>query len=113
MGVTANSITLGNISDLSGPVPGLFQGGPYGTQAYLDYVNSQGGIYGRKLVLNTYDDALDCSQNEAGYQNLVGKVLAFVGSWSLDDSCGKQVLAAQKAPVPAIQQALSVDLVTA
>jgi ABC-type branched-subunit amino acid transport system substrate-binding protein len=107
IGVTANSITIGNVSDLGGPVPGLFQGGPYGTQAYFDYVNSQGGIYGRKLQLKTVDDQLDCSQNQAAYQNLVNSVFAFVGSWSLDDYCGAQVLAAH--PVPAVQQALSVQ----
>src|SRR5947209_8524140 len=107
VGVTGTTITAGNISDLGGPVPGLFQGGPYGTQAYFDYVNSQGGVYGRKLILKTVDDQLDCSQNQAGYQNLVGQVFAFVGSWSLDDYCGAQVLAQH--PVPAVQQALSVD----
>src|SRR5947209_9574168 len=107
VGITPTSVTIGNVSDLGGPVPGLFQGGPYGTQAYVDYVNSQGGIYGRKLQLKTVDDQLDCSQNEAAYQNLVNQVFAFVGSWSLDDYCGAQVLAAH--PVPAIQQALSVQ----
>jgi ABC-type branched-subunit amino acid transport system substrate-binding protein len=105
VGVTATSITVGNISDLGGPVPGLFQGGPYGTQAYFDYINSQGGVYGRRLQLKVNDDQLDCSQNQAEYQNLVNEVFAFVGSWSLNDSCGAQVLAAH--PVPAIQQALS------
>ncbi|MBV8161610.1 MAG: ABC transporter substrate-binding protein, partial [Acidimicrobiia bacterium] len=107
IGVTGNTITVGNVSDLGGPVPGLFQGGPYGTQAYFDYVNGQGGIYGRKLQLKTVDDQLDCSQNEAAYTTLVGQVFAFVGSWSLDDYCGAQVLAAH--PAPAIQQALSVQ----
>src|SRR4029077_588186 len=103
VGVTATSITIGNVSDLGGPVPGLFQGGPYGTQAYFDYINSQGGVYGRKLYLKTVDDKLDCSQNEAAYHNLAGSVSAFVGSWSLDDYCGAQVLAQH--PAPAIQQA--------
>src|SRR5439155_23502627 len=107
VGVTATSITVGNISDLGGPVPGLFQGGPYGTKAYLDYINSQGGVYGRKLQLKVNDAQLDCTQNQAEYQNMVDQVFAFVGSWSLNDSCGAQVLAAH--PVPAVQQALSVQ----
>ena len=93
IGVTADSITLGNVSDLGGPVPGLFAGGPYGTQAYFDFVNSQGGVFGRHLKLVTADDALECSQNEAAYQNLVKSAFGFVGSWSLDDNCGAQVLA--------------------
>jgi ABC-type branched-subunit amino acid transport system substrate-binding protein len=108
VGVTGDSITVGNVSDLSGPVPGLFQGGPFGTQAYFDYINSQGGVYGRKLKLSGADDALQCNQNEAAYQGLVDKVFAFVGSWSLDDSCGAQIMA-QHATIPLVQQALSTD----
>jgi len=108
VGVTADTITIGNVSDLGGPVPGLFQGGPYGTQAYINYVNSQGGIYGRKLKLVTADDQLQCSQNEADYQNLINQVFAFVGSWSLDDYCGAQILA-QHPGIPVINQALSIQ----
>ena len=108
VGVTGDTISVGNVSDLGGPVPGLFQGGPYGTQAYFDYVNTQGGVYGRKLKLVTADDQLTCSQNEADYQNLVNKVFAFVGSWSLDDNCGAQILAQHK-DIPVLNQALSVQ----
>jgi len=105
-GVTATTITVGNVSDLGGPVPGLFQGGPYGTEAYFDYVNSLGGVYGRQLKLISSDDQLECSQNEADYQNLVGSVFAFVGSWSLDDNCGAQVMTTHPA-VPMVQQELT------
>ncbi|HEX6394714.1 MAG TPA: ABC transporter substrate-binding protein [Acidimicrobiales bacterium] len=106
VGVTATSITVGNISDLGGPVPGLFQGGPYGTQAYFNYVNSQGGVYGRQLKLVTSDDGLQCSQNEADYQNLVGGVFGFVGSWSLDDNCGAQIMSGHS-NVPMVQTYLN------
>jgi ABC-type branched-subunit amino acid transport system substrate-binding protein len=106
VGVTATTITVGNVSDVGGPVPGLFEGGPYGTQAYFDYVNSQGGVYGRKLRLVTADDELQCSQNEADYANLVGTVFAFVGSWSLDDNCGAQVMR-HHLDVPMVQMFLS------
>jgi len=92
IGVTADSITVGNISDLGGPVPGLFAGGPNGTQSYFNYINSQGGIYGRKLKLRTADDQLQCNQNQAAYENMVGSVMGFVGSWSLYDNCGALVL---------------------
>ena len=106
VGITASAITVGNVSDLGGPVPGLFQGGPYGVNAYFDYVNSQGGVFGRKLKMISADDGLQCSQNEAAYQDLVGKVFAFVGSWSLDDNCGAQVLA-RHPDIPVLNQALS------
>ena len=108
VGVTATSITVGNVSDLGGPVPGLFQGGPDGTQAYFDYINqTQGGVFGRKLQLKASDDGLTCNQNEASYQNLVSNVFAFVGSWSLDDNCGASQVMAQHPEVPLVQQALS------
>ena len=106
VGVTATSVTVGNVSDLGGPVPGLFQGGPYGVQAYFDYVNSQGGVYGRTLKLATSDDGLQCSQNEADYQNMVGGVFGFVGSWSLDDNCGAQIMSGHP-NVPMVQTYLS------
>jgi ABC-type branched-subunit amino acid transport system substrate-binding protein len=108
VGVTGDTITVGNVSDLGGPVPGLFQGGPYGTQAYFDFINSQGGINGRKLKLISTDDQLTCSQNEANNQNLVNRVFAFVGGWSLDDNCGAQILA-QHRDIPVLNQALSVQ----
>lgn len=106
VGVTATSITVGNVSDVGGPVPGLFQGGPYGVQAYFDYINSLGGVYGRQLKLNAADDQLQCSQNEADYQNMVGSVFAFVGSWSLDDNCGAQILG-QHPTIPVVNSTLS------
>jgi len=109
VGVTGNLITVGNVSDVGGPVPGLFAGGPLGTQAYFNYINSQGGIFGRKLKLIPSDDSLQCSQNEANYSNLVGSVFAFVGSWSLDDNCGAQVVQAHP-NVPLIQTYLSQEM---
>ncbi|HET6810890.1 MAG TPA: ABC transporter substrate-binding protein [Acidimicrobiales bacterium] len=108
VGVTGNTITVGNVSDLGGPVPGLFQGGPNGTQAYFNYINqTQGGVFGRQLKLVASDDGLQCNQNESDYQNLVNSVFAFVGSWSLDDNCGAQILSQGHTDIPLIQQALN------
>src|SRR4051794_1360625 len=49
VGVTNDQITLGNVSLLTGPVPGLFKGAKDGTQAFFNYQNSLGGVCGRKL----------------------------------------------------------------
>ena len=62
-GVTPTSVALGNVSIIGGPVPGLFEGAPVGTQAYFDYVNSNGGVDGRKLNLDSYDDGFNGQQN--------------------------------------------------
>ena len=108
-GVTANSITIGNVSDVGGPVPGLFAGGPVGVEAYFNYVNSQGGVCGRQLKLQPQDDSLQCSNNEADYADSVGSVFAYVGSWSLDDFCGANIMKAHSG-VPMVQTYLSPDM---
>ncbi|HEY2301698.1 MAG TPA: ABC transporter substrate-binding protein [Acidimicrobiales bacterium] len=88
VGVTPTQITLGNVSTLTGPIPGLFAGGPAGTDAYFQYINSQGGVFGRKLVLKTGDDGLNCNQYLTQVQALAPTVFGFVGSWSDFDNCG-------------------------
>jgi ABC-type branched-subunit amino acid transport system substrate-binding protein len=85
VGVTADSISLGNVSTLTGPVPGIFEGAVLGTQAAVAYVNSQGGIYGRQLKLDVRDDQFDTGQNRAATIDLIGKSFAFAGSFSLYD----------------------------
>ncbi|HEV3355000.1 MAG TPA: ABC transporter substrate-binding protein [Acidimicrobiales bacterium] len=106
VGVTANSITLGNVSLLTGPVPGLFKGAVVGTQAFFAYQNSLGGVCGRKLQLDARDDQFDANQNKAQYQDLTGKAFGYVGSFSVVDDGGAQVLNAHP-DIPDVSQALS------
>ena len=105
VGVTATSITVGNVSDLSGPVPGLFQGAVNGTEAYFAYVNSQGGIDGRQVKLQAADGQTDCTANQSAHASEINDVFAFVGSFSLYDDCGTQVVAAHP-EVPDVSFAL-------
>ncbi|HVU74870.1 MAG TPA: ABC transporter substrate-binding protein [Mycobacteriales bacterium] len=84
-GVTATEVDLGNVSTLTGPIPGLFVGAVHGTQAFAAYLNSRGGICGRKVVVKAADDNLQVSQNEAATSSLKDSVFAFVGSFSGDD----------------------------
>jgi ABC-type branched-subunit amino acid transport system substrate-binding protein len=92
VGVTGTSITLGNVADLSGPQPGLFQTAINGTNAYIAYVNSQGGLYGRQLKISVADSQTSCEGDRTGHEGLINKVFAFAGSFSLYDSCGASVL---------------------
>ncbi len=50
-GVTATQIDTGAISTLTGPIASNFESLVPGIRAYFDWVNSTGGINGRKLVL--------------------------------------------------------------
>src|SRR3984893_17179728 len=56
-GVTATSITFGSHQPLTGPAaPGYSEIAP-ASQAFFNYLNAQGGIYGRKIHLTYKDDA--------------------------------------------------------
>lgn len=92
--VTANSITVGTVADQTGPQPGLFNGDIAGVRAYFAYVNSQGGVFGRKLQTTAADSALDCNTTTNAYNGLVNNIFAFVGNLSIYDNCGAAVLRA-------------------
>jgi ABC-type branched-subunit amino acid transport system substrate-binding protein len=105
IGVTADTITLGLVTTLSGPVPGLFQGASIGAQAFTAYLNSQGGVFGRKLKLVVRDDQFDSGQNRAQTQDLSRQVLGFLGSFSVYDDAGIGEL--DKAGIPDVGYGLT------
>lgn len=107
VGLTSDSITLGTIADRTGPVSGLFAGAQQGANAFAAYVNSTGGLCGHKVTIDFADSGTNCSLNQNDTSNLVNKVFAFVGSFSLYDGngCGASIL--KKNPtVPDIHVAL-------
>lgn len=92
VGVTADTINLGWVGTLTGPVPGIFRGALVGTQAFVRYQNSIGGVMGRRLNLIPGDDSLDSGKNRAAHLALKDKVFAFVGSFSINDDGGAPVV---------------------
>ena len=105
-GVSPSTITIGNVSTESA---GLFTGAIVGTEAYADYVNSHGGVNGRKLIVDALDDQFTGAGNKQQTQNAVDKDFALVGSFSLEDSFGATVLA-QNPQVPVVSTLLAPDL---
>jgi ABC-type branched-subunit amino acid transport system substrate-binding protein len=104
-GMTDTTITIGNSSDISGPVPGLFTAAQQATKAYVAYFNTtvKSGICGRKLVLNTYDSRTDAGADQQGYQKICETSFAAVGSMSAFDSGGAAT--AQQCGIPDIRTA--------
>lgn len=98
VGVTASEMRLGWVGTLTGPVPGIFRGALVGTQAWINYQNSQGGLMGRQLRLVPADDALDSGKNRAAHLQLKDKVFSFVGSFSITDDGGAPVITECKCP---------------
>ena len=105
VGVTDSTIDIGNVSIISGPVPGFGKTSQLATQSYVNYVNSQGGVCGRRLKLDTADDRFDSGGNRSQTAELSKKVLAFVGGLSVVDDGGATVL--QGTNIPDVGLALS------
>ena len=91
------SVTVGNVSIITGPVPGLFEGAPIGVKAYFAMINAQGGVNGRKLVVDSKDDAFSGQQNMTETQEAINNDFALVGSFSLFDGYGCAALASDTA----------------
>ncbi|MGN6721062.1 MAG: ABC transporter substrate-binding protein [Marmoricola sp.] len=102
-GITRTTITIGNASDISGPVPGLFQASQDAVKAYVAYFNSTSSICGRKLRLATQDTQTTTSGDRVAYQNLCKSSFAAVGSMSAFDSGGAST--AQSCGLPDIRTA--------
>ncbi len=96
-GVTSRSITVGNVSIISGPVTGLFEGAPVGVKAYFAMVNAEGGVNGRKLLVDSKDDAFSGQQNQTDTKEAINSDFAMVGSFSLFDGYGCAALASNTA----------------
>jgi ABC-type branched-subunit amino acid transport system substrate-binding protein len=70
-GVTATSITFGTHQPLTGPAaPGYSEIAP-ASQAYFDYVNAHGGVFGRKIHLVIKNDAYDPATTVTDVHQLV------------------------------------------
>lgn len=109
-GVTANSITVGSISDISAPIAGLFEGAKVGTEAYFAMINSQGGVNGRKLELNGMDSAFSSGTVSNEAKNIAANDFAIVGGFSLLDGAEQPAIDAGKVPV--VTQVLDPKLYT-
>ena len=59
VGVDDETIRLGLLTDLTGPFAPLTVPITDGTEAYWEWVNSQGGVAGRQVELDIFDTAYD------------------------------------------------------
>jgi ABC-type branched-subunit amino acid transport system substrate-binding protein len=70
-GVTPTTITIGSHQPLTGPAaPGYSEIAP-ASNAYFQYVNANGGIYGRKVVYKYLDDGYDPTKTASIVRQLV------------------------------------------
>ena len=69
-GVTNTSIQIGSCSALTGPASFLGMESEMGALAYFSSVNSEGGVNGRKITLQTFDDGYDPDKAAACFDRL-------------------------------------------
>lgn len=93
-GITGSTIKIANISDLSGPIPGLFEAAQDATRAYAAYFNSGSDICGRKLEVLALDSRTDAGGDQQAYAKACEEAFAAVGSMSAFDMGGASTAAA-------------------
>ncbi|GAB2808204.1 ABC transporter substrate-binding protein [Lentzea nigeriaca] len=77
-GVSTESISLGVLTDMTGPFKGSSIFRIRGYELYLDQVNKHGGVCGRRIELKQKDHAYDVQKALDGYFELEPQVLGFI-----------------------------------
>jgi ABC-type branched-subunit amino acid transport system substrate-binding protein len=80
-GVTPSTVLLGQSAVFSGPAAQLGIQMRNGIKSYLDHVNAQGGVHGRRIELVTEDDFYEQARAAAASKKLIEehKVFALLG----------------------------------
>jgi ABC-type branched-subunit amino acid transport system substrate-binding protein len=77
-GVTDSTITLGYMTDLSGPISSQGKTDLAATKLYLQKLNAAGGICGRKVELKISDMGYDVQKAVAQYPSITPNVLGYL-----------------------------------
>lgn len=92
VGVTATEIKIAVLTDRTGPVPGIFEPSVQATTAWANYINSKGGIFGRKIKVIPIDSKTSAADNRAGAIQACKEAFAIVGSMSAYDDGGASAI---------------------
>jgi len=89
-GMSGDKITIANVSDISGPVPGIFESAQQGTRAYAAFFNATSDICGRDLEVLLLDSRADAGADQQAYARACDESFAAVGSQSAFDAGGAE-----------------------
>src|SRR5258706_16030976 len=78
IGITADTIRIGQVCALTGPAQGLGQELQAGATAYFAHMNRQGGIHGRQIHLLTLDDRYEPEQTIEATKKLIDQEQVFI-----------------------------------
>lgn len=101
-GVTADSILIGSCSALEGPAKFLGTQTVLGATAYIHHVNDQGGVHGRKIKLQAFDDSYDPEKAPACFKRMLKEDVFALGFFVGTPTAAKYIPLAQEAKIPVV-----------
>src|ERR1017187_4187087 len=101
-GVTETSILIGSCSALDGPARVLGRQTVLGASAYLHMVNDEGGLYGRKIQLQAFDDSYDPERAPACFKRMVKEGVFALGFFVGTPTAKVYVPLAQEEKIPVV-----------
>jgi branched-chain amino acid transport system substrate-binding protein len=101
-GVTDTEILIGSCSALDGPAGFLGRQTIVGATTYLNHINAEGGIYGRKVQLLAFDDGYEPDRAEPCFKRLLKEGIFSAGFFVGTPTAARYVPLAEANGVPVI-----------
>ena len=101
-GVGSTQILIGSCAALDGPARFLGLETVTGATAYLNYINAQGGVHGRKIQLLAFDDGYEPSRAEPCFRRLMKENIFAAGFFVGTPTAAKYVPMAEENKVPVV-----------
>jgi branched-chain amino acid transport system substrate-binding protein len=101
-GVTNTSILIGSCSALDGPAHFLGRQTVLGASAYLHMINDEGGVFGRKIQLQAFDDSYDPEKAPACFKRMTKEGVFALGFFVGTPTAKIYVPLAQEDKIPVV-----------
>jgi len=84
VGITPTEIRIGVLADVDNPFqPGLFEGSPTSVKAWAKWMNKNGGLAGRKIVIDFIDTKLNADEARNAIITACSQDFAIIGTAAL------------------------------
>src|SRR6516225_11063394 len=101
-GVSDTSILIGSCSALDGPAHFLGRQTVLGASAYLHMINDEGGVFGRKIQLQAFDDSYDPDRAPACFKRITKEGVFALGFFVGTPTAKVYVPLAQQEKIPVV-----------
>lgn len=94
-GIDGAAVHFGQVAALDGPAAALGQGMRLGLRAAFEEANAHGGVHGRKIVLDSFDDGYEPDRSVAQVKSMIGEDshLGLIGAVGTPTSAATQPVA--------------------